>query len=86
MDRWLIAAWFLFFVLPAAAMAIGVAFLEEQDSTDERGWRGGRRDPMKLVAYDESGRIRPTFRPAVYVGVGLYFAILAWFTLLRMGW
>lgn len=84
MDGWLVAAWFQFFILPAVSIVIGVTLLEDRDSTGSVGWRGGATDPCKQIAYNEDGRIRPSFRPVVYVVTAIYLVAVVLVSLWRL--
>lgn len=85
MDILHILAFLVFFVGPAVAVAVGLFFLEDRDSTDGIGWRGGDRDPFRQIAYGKDGKIRRHFRSVAGIILLLYLIAVAWIALYEFG-
>lgn len=78
MDTWHVVAFLLFFVSPALGVGAGLVFLDRTESGEGVGWRGGARDPFRLVAYDDQGQLRPYFRPTAWIVLLAYLLGVGW--------
>ncbi len=74
-----ITLFLVFFGAPAFAVLVGVIFLENVDTTLDKHWRLGAKDPFRFIAHDSDGKIRPWFKPTVAIIVGVYLGGLLFF-------